>query len=188
MASAQQVTLTGTPQAVEKTRRKSYTRKFKLDVVSFYWQNNLYQTSKKFSLNTKTILRWAASEKTISNSSKGSKHCTKFRKPDYPEVEAALMEEFKEMRGKGLKVKGYWFKIRARQLLSEMDPGKSFQFSDGWFDRFKARNKISLRRATNTAQKFATDKLSLVRQFHNSIRSTAKPAEGKENFDVGNTK
>ena len=35
--------------------RKSYTREYKLKMVHFYHQNNLYQTSKRFSLNTKTI-------------------------------------------------------------------------------------------------------------------------------------
>ena len=186
MASAQQVTLTGTP--VVKTPRKSYTRETKLAVVAFYRENNLYKTSKKFELNTKTILCWAAQEKQLTKSSKGSKHCSKARKPDHPEMEAKLMEEFREMRGKGLKVKGYCFKLRARQLLSEMEPESSFKFSDGWFDRFKARNKISLRRATNTAQRPASDKLSLVRHFHTTIRSTTKPAEGAESFDVGRFK
>ena len=85
----------------EKTQRKSYTREFKLSVVSFYCQNNLYQTSKKFYLNTKTILRWAAPEEAISKGSKGSKHCIKHQRPDHPEVEATLMAE---MRRKGLKV------------------------------------------------------------------------------------
>ena len=35
----------GDSQAV-KLKRKSYTREFKLKVVTFYWENNLYQTSK----------------------------------------------------------------------------------------------------------------------------------------------
>ena len=38
--------------------------------------------------------------------------------------------EFQEMRQKGLKVKGYWFKFRVRQLLAEKEPGSSFR-SDG---------------------------------------------------------
>ena len=38
----------------------SYTREYKLEVVKFYQENNLYQTAKRFSLNTKTIGRWVA--------------------------------------------------------------------------------------------------------------------------------
>lgn len=70
----------------------------------------------------------------------------------------------------GMKVKGYWFKIQARQLLSEMNPETSFAFSDGWFDRFKARYKISFRRSTNTSQKPASDNENCIRHFHRQIR------------------
>ena len=60
-----QLTLDGTSKSALK--RKSYTREFKLNVVKFYRDNgnNLYKTHKMFSLNTKTILRWISSEKTI---------------------------------------------------------------------------------------------------------------------------
>ena len=173
---------------MKKVHRKSYTREFKLSVIAFYRSHNLYQTSKKYELNTKTILRWAASEMEISKSTKGSKHCHKHHKPDHPEMEAAILEEFKEMRRKGLKVKRYWFKFRARQLLAELEPDNNFKFSNGWFDRFKARNNISLRRATNTAQKPATDKLSLIRNFHSTIRREAKPSNGENVFNVGRFK
>ena len=101
-------------------------------------------------------------------------------------MEAALLEEFKEMRRKGLKVKGYWLKLRAKQLLSQMEPENNFKFSSGWFD--KARKNISLRRATNTDQKPATDKLSHIRQFHNTIRREAKPSDEAPSFDEGRFK
>ena len=39
-----------------KVRRKGYTREFKLDVVKFYKENNLYKVAKQFSLNTKNVL------------------------------------------------------------------------------------------------------------------------------------
>ena len=42
-----------------KPRRMSYTREKKLEVLEFYKSSNknLYRTAKKFSLNTKTLLR-----------------------------------------------------------------------------------------------------------------------------------
>ena len=99
-----------------------------------------------------------------------------------------MLEEFKELRKKGLKVKGYWVKLRARQLLAEIEPDSTFKFSDGWFDNFETRNNISLRRATNTAQKLATDKLSLVKGFYQTIRRLAHREEGTASFDVGRFK
>ena len=65
--------------ASQKLKRKSYSREFKLKVVTFYPENNLYQTSKIFSLNTKTILRWARDEK-IEKAKKGSKHVQHHRR------------------------------------------------------------------------------------------------------------
>ena len=97
-----------------KATRKSYTREFKLDVVTWYRQNTLYATSKTFLLNTKTILRWATSESKIKERKKGSKYVKHAAKGEQHEVEAALYQEYKELRTKGLKVKGYWFKLRAR--------------------------------------------------------------------------
>ena len=39
-----------------------YTMEYKLEVVKFYWENNLYQTAKWFSLNTKTVGSWCREE------------------------------------------------------------------------------------------------------------------------------
>ena len=72
-------------------------------------------------------------------------------------MEERLFQEFKEMREKGLKVKYYWFATRAKQFMDELHPEVNFKCSSGWFDRFKARNKISLRRTTNVAQKPPSD-------------------------------
>ena len=72
MASRACRTHDGNQESRVKTR-KSYTREYKLEVVRFYHQNNLYQTSKRFSLNTKTIGRWVADEDKIKNSKKASK-------------------------------------------------------------------------------------------------------------------
>ena len=110
-----------------KLSRKSYTREFKLKVLAEYkTSNNMYQVCKKHGLNSKTVSRWVSSEDKIRESSKGSKRIVCCRKPEHPDVEAALMEEFKELRKKGLKVKAFWFKIRAKQLLSTKQHVQSF--------------------------------------------------------------
>ena len=46
-------------------RRKSYSREFKLEVVRFYHNSNLSNTTKQFELNSKTVLRWVKQEKTL---------------------------------------------------------------------------------------------------------------------------
>ena len=68
-----QLTLPGTS-TKEKVKRKSYTREFKLEVVRYYRENNLYRTSKFYSLSIKTVLRWVKDEKKLKKAKKGSKH------------------------------------------------------------------------------------------------------------------
>lgn len=85
----------------EKRTRKSYSREFKLEVVKFYKENNLYKTYKFYTLNTKTILRWARSEALIEKAKKGSKHVTHMRRAEHPELEDVLYKEYKKLRKKG---------------------------------------------------------------------------------------
>ena len=153
--------------------RKSYTREYKFEVVRFYHQNNLYQTFKRFSLNTKTIGRWVADEGKIKNSKKASKRVKHARRCQFPEMEEELYREYKKLRKQGYKVKGFWFRIRGKQILQQMNPDVSFQFSESWFDGFKSRNRISLRRPTNVCQKPAADKREAVQQFHRAVRAIA---------------
>ena len=168
-----------------KLQRKSYTREFKLSVVKFYRENNnnLYQTSKRFSLNTKTVLRWIGDEEGIKKAKKGSKHRQHVRPPLYPEMEQQLYLEYKQLRKQGLKVKGYWFRVRAKQIMEVTNPEASACFSNSWFDGFKQRHKISLRRATNISQKPAEDKRGAIQGFHRNIREIA--GKGDQTGTVG---
>ena len=70
-------------------------------------------------------------------------------------------------------MKGFWFRLRGKQLLAEMEPEASFAFCNGWFDRFKSRHKISLRRSTNVSQKKADDKTQAIQEFHRKIRKVS---------------
>lgn len=175
---SRQLTLDGSIPGSAK--RKSYSREKKLLVVKFYHENdnNLYQTCKKFSLNSKTVLRWIRDKKKIKKSSKGSKRVKFGRTAQYPEMEERLYSEYKEMREKGLKVKGWWFRVRSKQLHKDLySDREEFSCSEGWFSRFKRRHKISLRRATNTCQRPPDDKRTSMQKFHQSIRKAAKTGE-----------
>ena len=166
-----------------KAKRKSYTREYKLLVVQFYKENNLYQTAKKFSLNTRTIGRWVSDVEKIRKSKKSSKRANFLRKCQFPDVEEELYREYKDLRKKGLKVKGFWFRTRGKQLLSRLHPDASFLFSDSWFDGFKTRHRISMRRRTHVAQKPPSDKKEAVQHFHRAIRKVA--AEPRPTRPVG---
>ena len=145
-------------------------------MVHYYQENgrNLYQTCKRFTLNSRTVKRWIVDKKSIKESKKGRKRVNFNRKPNHPQMEKQLYESYKELRKKGLKVKRWWFRLKAKAILKELEPEATFKFSDDWFTRFKRRHKISLRRATNTCQKEPDDKRSTIQHFHRSIREKAK--------------
>ena len=79
---------------------------------------------------------------------------------------------------KGLKVKVWWFKARAKAILSTTHPNNTFKYSEGWFTRFKKRYKISLRRPTNKAQKHPETKEDDIQKFHKTIRKVQISSEG----------
>ena len=83
-----QLTLDGITQT---RKRKSYSREEKLKVVKFYFDNekNLYQTCKKFSLNSKNVLRWIKDEEKIRKSGKGSKRVKFERRAENPATTSA---------------------------------------------------------------------------------------------------
>ena len=64
--------------------------------------------------------------------------------------------------------------------MSELHPDVDFKFSPGWFDRFKARNKISYRRSTNVAQSKPADMEDKIRAFHLEIRHVATMKDSDE--------
>ena len=103
-------------------------------------------------------------------------------------MEEQLHTEFRELRRKGIKVKGWWFKTRAKQILELNKPDSTFRFSEGWFINFKRRYRISLRRPTNTAQKQPDDKEEAIKEFHRKIRKIQLPGEGdgpqEEKFEL----
>lgn len=161
------------------SKRHSYSRERKLQILKFYYENgcNKYKTCQNFEIPKPCLHRWIKAENEIRMGQKGSKRVKGGgRRAFWPDVEEKLVEEFKELRQKGLKVKHYWFRTRAHQLMTELHPGVDFRFSAGWFDRFKARNDISYRRATNVAQQKPADHEEKVRNFHLEIRRVAASA------------
>lgn len=167
-------------QSLSQSKRRSYTREKKLFILQYYYKYNCnkYKICQKFGISKPSLIRWIASENEIRKGSKGSKRIKGGgRKPFWPDLEEKLLQEFKEVREKGLKVKHYWFATRAKQLMSELHPSVEFKFSQGWFDCFKFRNKLSFRRRTNVAQKHPSDLEENIRYFHQDIRRVASTGE-----------
>ena len=95
------------------------------------------------------------------------------RRSQYPDLEEELYREYKKLQRQGVKVKGFWFRARAKQLVQQMHPDNTFHFSNCWFNGFKFLHRISLRRPTNTSQRPAADKREAIQQFHRTTRRIA---------------
>ena len=92
------------------------------------------------------------------------------RRSQFPAMEEQLHKEFRELRRKGVKVKAWWFKARAKKILESHPNACTFKYSDGWFTRFKCRYNISFRKPTNTAQRAPSEKEETIQEFHRQIR------------------
>ena len=92
------------------------------------------------------------------------------RRSQFPAMKEQLHIEFRELRRKGVKVKAWWFKARAKKILESHPNACTFKYSDGWFTRFKCRYNISFRKPTNTAQRAPSEKEETIQEFHRQIR------------------
>ena len=116
-----------------KRSGRSYTREEKkIGVLKWYNENdcNLYKTCKKFTLNTKTVQRWMKDEEKIKNSKIGTKRVTFNRSAQFPLMEEQLHSEFRQLRRRGIQLKGWWFKNRAQQIVKELYLSEMFLSSD----------------------------------------------------------
>ena len=66
---------------------------------------------------------------------------------------SGLYKEFHDLKDSGIKVKGWWIRQTAKKIMDELHPDVNFKMSNRWFQAFKSRYNISLRRPTHTAQK-----------------------------------
>ena len=67
-------------------------------------------------------------------------------------MEDKLYSEFLQLRKDGRKVKRWWFNTREKQLMADLYPVKDFKRSDQWFERFRNRKNLNLRKRTHAAQ------------------------------------
>ncbi|XP_028404065.1 tigger transposable element-derived protein 2-like [Dendronephthya gigantea] len=101
-----------------------------------------------------------------------SKHMEK-----YPRASKLLVSEFKLRRAAGSKVSKLWIKKTMKAKI-EMCYGKEaaerFKGSHNWFQRFKKRHGIVLRRRTNKKKDSADDGRSTIQKFHRNLRKSLK--------------
>ena len=102
----------------------------------------------------------------------------------YPRATKLLVAEFKLRRAQGSKISKLWMRSKMKKKI-EMCYGKEaadkFKASDNWFQRFKRRNNISLRRRTNKKQHSAHAAREKILEFHRNLRKAVKSKRRRSN-------
>ena len=132
---------------MEKTnqKRQSYTREFKLSVLSWY-----IKTSLEFKVDRNQVRTWVAKEPSI-RATKIKKRCERGMAAKFPDMEKHLHTEFLKLKKEGRSIKKWWFVTIGREFLENCHPDAKFLFSDKWFRGFCNRKRISLFRKTNAS-------------------------------------
>ena len=95
----------------------------------------------------------------------------------YPLAAKLLIAEFKVRRAAGCKVTKLWLRKKMKSKI-EMCYGKSeadkFKGSNNWFQRFKKRHGLALRRRTNKKKNSADDGREIIQKFHKNLRKSLK--------------
>ncbi len=108
-----------------------------------------------------------------------SKEETAYWTPHWPQLEEALYAAFIARRKLKRGVSVHWFRAESKKLFTELFPDSThlFLFSNGWFNGFLRRYRISYRRITKKATKLPEDVLKEVSSFLRFIKRVSQPKE-----------
>ena len=127
---------------MEKTnqKRQSYTREFKLSVISWYFKNgkNVSKTSLELKGHHKQVCTFVAKEPSI-RATKIKKRCERGSAAKFHDMEKHLHTEFLKLKKEGRSIKKWWFVTTGLEVLKNCHPDPKFLFSDKWFRGFCIR-------------------------------------------------
>lgn len=181
-------------------KRKSYTVEFKKKTLDFLdsltSSKNKYKiVSREKGVHRTLVQKWDKNRGQIFKELELNKRCKNSgnirdarqrrkmvsEKPKhherYPLTAKLLIAEFKVRRAAGCKVTKLWLRKKMKSKI-EMCYGKSeadkFKGSNNWFQRFKKRHGLALRRRTNKKKNSADDGREIIQKFHKNLRKSLK--------------
>lgn len=164
-----------------RSTRKSYTVEFKtLDLLeSMKTSLHKYQiVAKQQGVNRSLVFKWEKNrdkilaELTLNKKKQNTGDRRPMRKrrrihgnrsqrsERYPEASKRLLVEFRLRRAAGNKVSKLWFKKKMKEKIAACygpEEAAKFKGSSNWFQRFKRRHSITLRRRANKKKVCADD-------------------------------
>lgn len=140
------------------------------------------EASKIFGVPQTTISEWVRKQHEIEThgSTSSVRSPRKVTICQWPELEERLYELFLSRRDAGQAIRRGWFRVFANEIYRELYPNAQaisslFRFSNGWFEKFLRRFRISLRCITKKAQKIPQDYYSLVINWLQFNRRNSQP-------------
>ena len=178
--------------------RKSYTVEFKKKTLDLL--DSLKSSTKKYNIvakqqgvNRSLVFKWEKNRSKIftelslnkkKQNTGGSRPmrqrrritATKSARADkYPLAANLLVAEFKLRRAAGSKVTKLWLKKKMKEKIEACygtEQAAKFKGSSNWFQRFKRRHNIVLRRRTNKKKVCADDGRDTILKFHRGLRKS----------------
>ena len=178
--------------------RKSYTVEFKKKTLDLL--DSLKSSTKKYNIvakqqgvNRSLVFKWEKNRSKIFTelSLNKKKQNTGASRPmrqrrritanksaradKYPLAANLLVAEFKLRRAAGSKVTKLWLKKKMKEKIEACygtEQAAKFKGSSNWFQRFKRRHNIVLRRRTNKKKVCADDGRDTILKFHRGLRKS----------------
>ena len=178
--------------------RKSYTVEFKKKTLDLL--DSLKSSTKKYNIvakqqgvNRSLVFKWEKNRSKIftelslnkkKQNTGGSRPMRQRRRitanksaraDKYPLAANLLVAEFKLRRAAGSKVTKLWLKKKMKEKIEACygtEQAAKFKGSSNWFQRFKRRHNIVLRRRTNKKKVCADDGRDTILKFHRGLRKS----------------
>ena len=194
------------------SRSKSYTVDFKLKTVQLLDNLGELNTKKKWEkvaemqgISNSLVVKWHKNKEKLNSELKmnrvkknaGSmKEARERRKlvceksnniERYPLAAERVVSEFKLRRAGGCKVSKLWLrsKMKAKiELYYGKEAADKFKGSKNWFQRFKKRHHISLRRRANKKKISANDGRERIQKFHRNLRNAVNSRRRRSNSSL----
>ena len=137
----------------------SYSTEYKVEAIKFAEENkSISSAAKKFNVDRKRIREWQSAKAKLQAADNKRKRLEGGgRKPFDVGLEDELLEWVHERRSSGLRVSRAMISHKARAIHEQKckagQVSPSFIASNGWVQKFMARNGLSVRRRTTESQK-----------------------------------
>ena len=183
-------------------QRKSYTLEYKmktLKLLDSFTQNNTKNKWSKVAdlqgISKSMVIKWnkerskIVTELSLNKHNKNAGNIKELRqrrrltakkstnREKYPLAAKLLVVEFQLRRATGSRVSKLWLCKKMKSKIEDCygkEVAEKFKASSNWFQRFKKKHNISLRRRTNKKKDSANEGRATIQRFHRELRKAVQ--------------